>query len=222
MPLYKVPFQLSCRPPSGTRRLLEGLPGAFPAPSRTAPTVVAFSHRTGIPALWSVLWPSSGPTPTAPCLSCAEGSRAGCLTPGEVTPEQSRGAESPLLTCWSCFFWCSPGYSWPSWLWAHTARSRWASHQPAPPSSSPRGCSQSILRPACTCAWEFPDPCAGSCIWPSWTSWGSHMPTSQACQHPSGQHPLPSTCQLHYMAWSHRQTCWECTQSHCPCHLQRC
>jgi len=33
---------------------------------------------------------SSGPAPTAPGLSCAEGSRAGCRTPGGVSPEQSR------------------------------------------------------------------------------------------------------------------------------------
>ena len=36
------------------------------------------------------LWPSSGLTPTCPCLSWAEGSRAGCRTPGGVSPEQSR------------------------------------------------------------------------------------------------------------------------------------
>jgi len=34
------------------------------------------------------LWLSSGPAPTGPCLSCAEGSRAGCRTPGGVSPEQ--------------------------------------------------------------------------------------------------------------------------------------
>jgi len=38
---------------------------------------------------------SSGPAPTGPCLSCAEGSRAGWRTPGGVSPEQSRGPESP-------------------------------------------------------------------------------------------------------------------------------
>jgi len=42
---------------------------------------------------------SSGPAPTGPCLCCAEGSRAGCSTPSEVSPEQSRGAESPPSTC---------------------------------------------------------------------------------------------------------------------------
>jgi len=38
---------------------------------------------------------SSGPAPTGPCLSCAEGSRAGHRTPRGVLPEWSRGAESP-------------------------------------------------------------------------------------------------------------------------------
>jgi len=45
------------------------------------------------------LCPSSGPTPTGPCLSCVAGSRAGRRTPGEVSPEESSGAESPALTC---------------------------------------------------------------------------------------------------------------------------
>ena len=49
-----------------------------------------------------------------PCLSCARGSRAGCRTSGGVSPEQSRGAESPPSPCWPRCFWCSQGYGWPS------------------------------------------------------------------------------------------------------------
>ena len=75
--------------------------------------------------------------------------QVGCL--------QSRGAESPSSTCWPLFFWCSPGYSWPSGLWAHTDSSYWASRQPTLPSPSPQGCSSSILHPACICAWDCPD-----------------------------------------------------------------
>ena len=45
-------------------------------------------------------------TPTGPCLSCAEGSRAGCRTPGGVSPRQSRGAESPPSPCWPCWGIC--------------------------------------------------------------------------------------------------------------------
>ena len=40
---------------------------------------------------------SSGPAPTGPGLFCAEGCRAGCRTPGGVSAERSRGAESPPL-----------------------------------------------------------------------------------------------------------------------------
>jgi len=60
---------------------------------------------------------SSGPAPTGP--SCAEGSRAGCRTPGEVSSEQSRVPESPPLTCWPRCWGCSPEYDWPSRLQAH-------------------------------------------------------------------------------------------------------
>jgi len=41
----------------------------------------------------------SGPSSTAPGLSCAEGSRAGCRTPGVVSAERGRGAESPPSPC---------------------------------------------------------------------------------------------------------------------------
>jgi len=66
---------------------------------------------------------SPGPAPTGPCLSCAEGSRAGRRTPSGVSPEQNRGAESPPSHCWPCCWGCSLGYSWPSGLQVHTARS---------------------------------------------------------------------------------------------------
>ena len=42
---------------------------------------------------------SSDPAPTVACLSCAEGSRAGHRTPAGLSPERSRGAESPPLPC---------------------------------------------------------------------------------------------------------------------------
>ena len=43
-----------------------------------------------------------------------------------------------------------------------------------PPTSTPQGCSQSILHPACISAWDCASPCAGSCTWPCWTSCGLH------------------------------------------------
>jgi len=69
--------------------VLEGLNKVFPESSllqaETAPTLSAFPHRRGPPGLGSFLWPSSGPTPTAPCLSCAE------LTQLEVDNKMKRG-----------------------------------------------------------------------------------------------------------------------------------
>ena len=113
---------------------------------------------------------SSGPAPTAPGLPYAEGSSAGCRPPRGVSPEQSRRAEPPCLTCWPCCFWCSPGHGWPSGLPAHIAGSRWASHPPVPPRPSPQGCSLSILLPAWIFARDFSDSCAGPCTW-SCTFW---------------------------------------------------
>ena len=80
-------------------------------------------------------------TLTDPCLSCAEGSRAGCSSLGGVSPECSRGAESPPLFCWPCFFWCSPGYGWASGLRSHIIGSCQAFLPPVSPSPSPQGCS---------------------------------------------------------------------------------
>ena len=137
--------------------------------------------------------------------SCAGGSRAGCRAPGRLSPELSRGAESPPSTCWPRCLWCSPGYSWPSGLRAHTGGLCPAFHPPVPPSPSRQGCSQSLLPPAYTDSRGCPDPEAGPCTWPCRTSWGSHRPTFQACPGPSGWRPVLLTCRLHQSAWCHQQ-----------------
>jgi len=144
-PLWKVPLHPSCRPPSGTGRLLQDHPRAFSSPGWTAPTLSACPNGRGTPALWSSSWPSSGPTPTYPCPSYTGGSRAGRSTPGGVSWGWSKGAESPPSTCWPLFSWCSPGYRWLSGLQAHTAGSCWASHPPVPPSPSLEDFSRAIF-----------------------------------------------------------------------------
>jgi len=64
----------------------------------------------------------------------------------QVGCHESRGAESLPSTCWPHFFWCSPGYGWPSRLWAHIVGSCPGFHPPVPPSPSLQGCSQSFHR----------------------------------------------------------------------------
>lgn len=49
-----------------------------------------------------------------PHLSCAEGSKPGCSTPGGAPQGQSRGWQSPPSPCWTRVFWCGLGHSWPS------------------------------------------------------------------------------------------------------------
>ena len=70
------------------------------------PQLSACSYRGCASALWSSSWYAFGPAPTAPCPSCVGGSRTGCITPGEVSWEQT--AESSRSTCWSHFSWCIP------------------------------------------------------------------------------------------------------------------
>jgi len=91
-------------------------------------------ERCSIPQI--VLVSSSGPAPTGPGLSCAEGSRAICRTPSGVSPEWSRGIESPPSTCWPRCWTSSPGDSWLSGLRAHIGGSCPAFHPPAPTSPS--------------------------------------------------------------------------------------
>ena len=100
-------------------------------------------------------------------------------------------------------------------IYMDTAGSCPAFHSPVPPSLSPQGCSQSVLHPACLCAWDCPDPGTGPCTWPCWTSWGSHGPTSQACSGPSGRHPIPPVRQPRHTAW-----CCQCQILFQSCHPQ--
>jgi len=77
------------------------------------PNSSTFLHRRGAPALWSSLWPSSGPTPTNPHMSCA-----GDPSPGHSTSDgslwwQSRGGQPPPSPCWPplCWWWLVSSFS---------------------------------------------------------------------------------------------------------------
>ena len=59
----------------------------------------------------------------------------------------------------------------------HTAGTHPVFRPPVPPSPSWQGCSQSIYPQVCINTGYCPDPFAGPCTWPYWTSWGSHGPT---------------------------------------------
>lgn len=74
-----------------------------------------------------------------------------------VSWEQSRGAVSPPLTCWSRFFWGSPGYR------RHPAGSRPASFSSVPPSLFQQVCALSFCSPACTDSRYCHNPGATSC-----------------------------------------------------------
>ena len=107
-----------------------------------------------------------------------------------VSPEQMR--RIPSLKLVATILLMQPR----TWFafWAASAHSRLMSS--FSPTSTPRlpsrqGCSQSPHRPVCIDTGGWPDPGAGPCAWPCWTSWGSHRPTSRACPGPSGWHPVP-------------------------------
>jgi len=68
-------------------------------PRLTSPSCPSLPSQQSVSSPQIIAGASSGPSPPAPGLSCAEGSRAGHRTPGGVSPEQSRGAESPPSPC---------------------------------------------------------------------------------------------------------------------------
>ncbi|XP_074712500.1 spliceosome-associated protein CWC27 homolog isoform X1 [Strix uralensis] len=68
------------------------------------PNSLSLSSREGCSIPLIIFVASSGPAPTGPCLFCAEDSRGGCSTPGGISPEWIRGAESPPLICWPHFW----------------------------------------------------------------------------------------------------------------------
>lgn len=113
--------------------------------------------RRSAPALWSPSWTSSEPVLTGPCLSCTKSSRA-----------LHGGFDERLL------FRCSQGCSWPSGLRVHTFGSCPVFYPPEYPSHSPQGCFQSLLPRAFIDTGGCPDPGAGPCTWPCWTSWHSY------------------------------------------------
>ena len=70
-----------------------------------SPAFSAFFHWRGAPTLWSSLWPSSGPTPTAPCPSCTGGSKPGQYSRWGLTKGRVDGEEHELSTInfvWYC------------------------------------------------------------------------------------------------------------------------
>ncbi|KAJ7401305.1 hypothetical protein BTVI_97185 [Pitangus sulphuratus] len=79
--------------------VLEGRNKAFLFFRLKNPNCLSFSsqERYSIPPI--ILVTLSGLARTSWCPSCAGDRRAGCSTPGGVSPEQSRGAESPPLIC---------------------------------------------------------------------------------------------------------------------------
>ena len=87
----------------------------------------------------------------------------------------------------------SPGYGWLSGLQVHIAGSCWASHPPVPPSPSPQGCSRTTLCPACNSVWVCPNPRAGPCAWPCWTSCSSRRPPLSSLSRSLWMASLPSS-----------------------------
>ena len=111
--LVKSPFSSFLVGPFKCWKAALRSPQTLPFPRLPSPSSPSLSSQQRGSSPGIMAGASSGPAPTAPALSYAEGSGAGRRTPGGVSAEWSRGAESPPLTCWPRFSWCSPRYGWP-------------------------------------------------------------------------------------------------------------
>jgi len=98
--------------------ILEGRNEVFSFPCWTRPVPSACLHRKGAPALGPSPWPTSGPFPKAPHLSCAEGPRPGGSTPDGTSQGQNKGGQSLLSPC---FFPSSDEPRIPLAFWAASA-----------------------------------------------------------------------------------------------------
>jgi len=63
-----------------------------------SPSSLILSSYRGAPSRGAFLWPSSGCTPTAPRLSCAEDPTSGCSAPTEASQRRAEGQISPPLS----------------------------------------------------------------------------------------------------------------------------
>ena len=133
-----------------------------------SPAPSSFLHKRGVAALWSFFWWLLGPSPTALHPSGTGDLKLGQSTLDGASQEYSWGGQSLPSLCWLPILWWSSGYSWPSGLQEHAAGSCTAFHPPGPPSTSPKGCAQWVLLPACTHIWDCPNSRATLCTWPCW------------------------------------------------------
>lgn len=147
-----------------TGRLQKYLDGV--SSSLNNPTLSACFQGRGVPSLWSALWPSSGPTPTGPYLSCAGNPRARHSTLGRVWAEQSRAeGYNPSLDMLSMLLLLQPWTELP--FWAASAHYQVISSLSS--TSTPKSLSSELLSVLSFLTlhwyWELPQPkCRTLCL----------------------------------------------------------
>ena len=170
-------------------------------------------HRGSASDLWSSLWCSSGPAPTAPC-PCELDAVLQMWCHESRVEGQNRLLLVTLilmqpriwLAAWAASTHCQLILNFSS---INT------------PNPSPQGYSQAILYPTCMCAWGCPDPGAGPCPWPCWSSWGwlgiYRLSSLSSCLWIKSLPPSLSTAPLNLMSSANLLR-----MHSIPCHLQRC
>lgn len=164
-------------------KVLWSLSEAFPSSDWTASSLSACLHRSP-PAFCSFSQSSSGLAPTV-SHPYAGDSRSEHSNAGRVPKEQNQ-----LLDLLAMLLVMQP----------RVQLAFWAEHvhcqlKLSLSSHNTWVLLKATLDPLSTqplLAWDCPDPGAGHCICPCWTSWGLHRLTSQACPGPSGWHLFPA------------------------------
>jgi len=159
-----------------------------------------------------ISWPSSGPIPTVPCLSRVWGLSPEHGTLNGASQGQSKGRQFP------------------------------PSRHPSVDAVDPPGCKHTLQTDVQLFVHQNPqvllcrsalDEFFSQFVHRSGFVWPKHSTLHLALLNlirstwahfsgPFGCHPFLMLYQLHFFPWCCRRMCWECTQSHCLCHWQRC
>ena len=98
-------------------------------------------------------------------------------------------------------FWSESAHCWLMSIFSSTTT----------PSSSLQGCSQWVVLPFCTHAWDCRDPNSAPCTWPYWTSLGSQAHFSSLSRS-LWMASLPSVVSTAPLSSVSSTNCWGCTE----------
>jgi len=179
--------------------------------ARQAQLLQPFFHRRGAPALWSPLWPSSGPTLKSLWLSFLQAPGLDArlqmgLCVGRVEGENHlrHFVDQPSFEA------VQGAVPPPGCKCTLLAHGQLFVHQD-PQVATPRAYSQYVLLPVCPYICNWPTPSATPCTWPCWTSLSSTIRPAWLRTSFWNQEHTRKCCRQHFALISSK---WQITWSY--------